>query len=79
MLPRERRAEMTLQRRIGVSLRTERPALFVISLAQSLVWCLRNSFNKSFVIHRHAGENRHPEGVEILDSGSRWLSPACPE
>jgi len=31
------------------------------------------------VIYHHAGENRHLEGAELLDSGSGWLSPACPE
>ena len=29
--------------------------------------------------NRHAGGNRHPEVFEFLDSGSRRLSPACPE
>ena len=28
------------------------------------MWCPRNSFKKSCVFYRHAGENRHAEGFE---------------
>ena len=51
-----------------------------------LVSCPKNSFNKSFVLYRHAGENRHPvragfKPALTADSGSRrpGLRRGCPE